>query len=183
MQQLGTVLARIASALDVQPPDVIVLDRRFNASWAVDGWHARRGRLIGSSLASLSSAVDLLKSHQTPLRWRRLTLASYFSNALLSLCSQPVRGLLAVQAHLIYRDSQRAEFLADELAASVAGTDAVIGLHDAFLAQPAVETTIRRASITGKRGGTELLDDIRSSTSATTPRPQHDRPATRGPSD
>ncbi|MHB1571863.1 MAG: M48 family metalloprotease [Solirubrobacteraceae bacterium] len=123
---------------------------------------ARRGRLVGSSLTSLSSTLDLLRPQpmcRVPGRWR---FSMFLTNVLLWLCSQPPRLLLTLQAHLLYRDSQRAEYLADELAASVAGTDAVIGLHDTLLAKPAVEVTICRVTIANQRTiSPSLLDDIR----------------------
>jgi Zn-dependent protease with chaperone function len=121
---------------------------------------SRRSRVVGSSLASLSSALALLGRERTR-GYRGLALLSLlFTNAVLWLCRQPFRGLLVLQAHLLYRDSQRAEYLADDLAASVAGTDAVIALHDTTLAVTAVEVAIRRVSLSNDRAGSSLLDDI-----------------------
>jgi hypothetical protein len=91
------------------------------------------------------------------------------TNGLLHVCSQPFRGLLALQTHLLYRDSQRAEYLADDLSASVAGTDAVIALLDSMLAMRSVELVIRRATLTGERAGPEMVADMRAATSSSDP--------------
>jgi Zn-dependent protease with chaperone function len=204
LPELNTAIGAIADALAVRPPDTIVFDLQFNASWALGGWRrrrvlrlgipllasldtgqtlallahelaherngdARRGLLVGSTLGSLSEAVDLFRGHRTPLGAQQWALVTLLTNGLLWLCSQPFRGLLALQAHLLYRDSQRAEYLADDLAASVAGTDAVIALLDSMLAMRSVQLVIRRVTLTGERAGAEMVEDIRAATCSSDP--------------
>lgn len=130
---------------------------------------AQRGVLVGSTLISLSEAVDLFRPHRTPLGAHQWALVMLLTNGLLRACSLPFRGLLALQTHLLYRDSQRAEYLADDLSASVAGTDAVIALLDSMLAMRSVELVIRRATLTGERAGREMVGDMRAATSSSDP--------------
>jgi heat shock protein HtpX len=208
--QLHAAIEQVARALEVSPPDIVLFDMRFNASWGHDGWRqrrvlrlgvpllasldvsqtiallahelaherngdARRGRIIGSSLASLSSVIGGLAPQRTQAFRGLAVLGVLLANALLWLCRQPLRGLLALQVHLLFRDSQRAEYLADDLAASVAGTDAVIALHDSTLAATSVQTIIRRVTLTDDRAGSTLIDDLRAATSASDPEKRAER--------
>jgi heat shock protein HtpX len=192
---LHDVIARVAGALEVPSPDVVLFNTRFNASWDHDGLRrrrvlrlgvplvayldsqqlvallahelaherngdVRRSRLVGSSLESIASVLDTLRPQRT-VGYRGLAaLAVPFTNLLLWLCRQPVRGLLVLQTHLLFRDSQRAEFLADDLAAGVAGTAAAVGLLDALLSRGSVEVAIRRVTLSGDRPGLDVLDEI-----------------------
>ena len=130
---------------------------------------ARRGLLVGSTLVSLSEAVDLFRAHRTPLGAHQWALVMLLTNGLLRHVSQPFRGLLALQTHLLYRDSQRAEYFADDLSASVAGTDAMIALLDSMLAMRSVQLVIRRVTLTGERAGPEMVADMRAATSSSDP--------------
>jgi heat shock protein HtpX len=192
---LCDVIARVAQALGVAPPDLVVFDDRFNASWGHDGLRrrrvlrlgvplvayldsqqlvallahelaherngdARRTRLVGSSLASIALMLDALRP-QRSVRMRGLAaLAVPFVNLLLWVCRQPVRGLLVLQTHLLFRDSQRAEFLADDLSADVAGTTAAVGVLDAMLSSGSVDVVIRRVTLSGDRQGLTVLQMI-----------------------
>jgi Zn-dependent protease with chaperone function len=43
----------VAEALDVRPPDIIVVDRRFNASWQIVGLRRRRVLTLGLPLVAI----------------------------------------------------------------------------------------------------------------------------------
>jgi Zn-dependent protease with chaperone function len=204
LPQLNSAIGEIANALAVRPPETIIFDLQFNASWGLDGWRrrrvlrlgipllasldtretlallahelaherngdARRGLLVGSTLMSLSEAVNLFRPHPTPFGAHKWAFVMMLTNGLLRVCSQPFRGLLALQTHLLYRDSQRAEYFADDLSASVAGTDAMIALLDSMLAMRSIEMVIRRATLTGERAGPEMVADMRAATSSSDP--------------
>jgi Zn-dependent protease with chaperone function len=120
----------------------------------------RRGRLVGSSLESIASVLDTLRPQRNAGFRGLAALMVPFTNLLLWLCRQPVRGLLVLQTHLLFRDSQRAEFLADDLSARVAGTAAAVGVLDALLSQGSVEVAIRRVTLSRDRQALDVLDEI-----------------------
>jgi heat shock protein HtpX len=105
-------------------------------SHAVNG-DPNRGYFTGTAVASLIEWYRLLRPHRI---WN---FRSHGSSAgalvgmgavvgnLLSLCLSSVAWLGAyVLSHLLWHDSQRAEYLADSLAAHVAGTDTMLALLD-----------------------------------------------------
>jgi hypothetical protein len=55
--------------------------------------------------------------------------------ALVWILAQPVKWLLWFELHLLLRDMQRAEHLADGLAGTVAGTEATVALHETISAR------------------------------------------------
>src|SRR5262249_29745509 len=69
--------------------------------------------------------------------------------------AQPIKALYSLELHLLLSDMQRAEYLADTRAAAVAGTDAVIALHDKLLLESVAVHTVQRVSI--DRGDPETL--------------------------
>jgi len=128
---------------------------------------ARRGLLVGSTVQSLSTALYLLGPEARPFAAATgtaaggiMSAAAPLTNAVMWVLSRPVHWLLVLQAHLLYRDSQRAEYLADDIAATVAGTAAVVALHDVLLAGPDVVAAVRRAVLTGEHANAELFADV-----------------------
>jgi heat shock protein HtpX len=71
--------------------------------------------------------------------------AAHFVNGALWVMSRPVLGLYLLELSLVMRDSQRAEFLADALAADVAGTEAAIALEEKQLLEPTFAATVQHA--------------------------------------
>lgn len=68
-------------------------------------------------------------------------------NLILLLLAQTVRLLIYGLLHLFWRDSQRAEYLADALAAQIAGTDAICAALDKLHYSSAFTFTLRRMSL------------------------------------
>ena len=56
MPRLNAAVTDVAAALGVRPPDVVVFDLRFNASWGLDGW--RRSRVLRLGIPLLA-ALDV----------------------------------------------------------------------------------------------------------------------------
>ena len=74
-------------------------------------------------------------------------------NGIFWLLALPVaRAARAWEVHLLLGDSQRAEYYVDALAARVAGTDAVVSLHEKLLLEPVVHGVAQRL------GGTRSYD-------------------------
>jgi Zn-dependent protease with chaperone function len=183
---IHALVADVAAALDRPPPDQIVISAELNATWAVvdlkrrrvlilgmpllailgpgervaliaheighdRNGDARRGLLIGSAVLGLDRLSALLQ----PSESRDSIEAAV--NALLWLVSRPVDAVLWLEARLLMRDSQRAEYLADALAARVAGSEATIALHERLLLWPTVALTVQHAS---HENATDVLDRL-----------------------
>jgi Zn-dependent protease with chaperone function len=69
------------------------------------------------------------------------------ANLILRGLAQPILWLVHALANLLWRDSQRAEYLADALAASVAGTNAQISSLEKFQFRHAFEVATQRAAM------------------------------------
>jgi Zn-dependent protease with chaperone function len=102
----------------------------------------RRGLLVGSAVHGL----DWLSALLHPFHGHDLDSIEWMTNALLWLASRPVDAVLWIEARLMLRDSQRAEYLADALAARVAGSDAMIALHERLLLRSTVALTVQHAA-------------------------------------
>lgn len=181
----------IASALETDPIDILVVNADFNASWAILGWrrrrtlslglpllamlppqaraaliahelaHARngdstRGFFVGSALNSLYAWNKMLGTREDGIM---TTGFEFLVNGVLWVISRPIWWLLLLELHLVLRDSQRAEYLADLLAAEVAGSGAVVELHERLLLETAYVAVIRQAS---RESADELLVRARS---------------------
>jgi heat shock protein HtpX len=66
--------------------------------------------------------------------------------AMLALSTVPWLGAY-LMAHLLWRDSQRAEYLADYLAASTSGTEAMLGLLEKLHLERSFEVTLQRIAL------------------------------------
>src|SRR5262249_49935661 len=66
--------------------------------------------------------------------------------------SRPFYALFHLERHLLLRDSQRAEYLADALAAHVSGTPAVVAVHEKLLLEPIAAVAIQRAAFERQHG-------------------------------
>jgi Zn-dependent protease with chaperone function len=120
----------------------------------------RRGLVVGSALSTLEELYLALTPRETMLRYTGLAAGELLGNLLGWLLSQPVKWLLYLELHLLLHDMQRAEYLADALAASAAGTDAMISLHETLLMSSVVSTTLARAAREQRDPG-ELFDQMR----------------------
>jgi hypothetical protein len=92
------------------------------------------------------------------------------TNGLTWLLSRPVDAGLWLHAPLLLHDMRRAEFLADDAAAQVAGTDPVNALHERLLLYPAFAHAVQRAAV---RGGDDVLDQIRAAVHGVPQRERH----------
>ncbi len=108
----------------------------------------RRGHVVQSAVAALNSLYTLLAPGSRVVATRRdpwLAAAEPLANAIMYVLTRPLAGLIVLQANLMWQDSQRAEYLADALAARVAGTEAEIGLTERLLHGRTFEVVARKA--------------------------------------
>ncbi|NJO23241.1 MAG: M48 family metalloprotease [Sphingomonadales bacterium] len=142
----------VARDLGGRPIQHIIVDEAYNAAYSTVGWRreavlwiglplwialtpqervailghevahgvngdSTRGAIIGSAVDTLDSWIALLRAEQDTL--------SRIGTWLLSV---PVSALQIALAHLLWRGSQKAEFLADYLGATISGTPAAMNV-------------------------------------------------------
>jgi Zn-dependent protease with chaperone function len=175
MPELHAFCDDIAAALAVKPPHLIVVDDEFNASWSNIGWRRRRvltlglplftvlepeertalvahelahakngdasrGFVIGGALNALIQVHALLRPYRNP------SGADALINWFFALLARPVWWVIHLEFFLLRRDSQRAEYLADALAAEVAGSGAIVSLHEKLLLYPTFWSVVQHAA-------------------------------------
>jgi Zn-dependent protease with chaperone function len=117
-----------------------------------------RGVFIGSAVNGLDSLSDILR----PPRSRpelNLGMYEWMTGGLMWVITRPIDWLLWLQARLLLRDMQRAEYLADAEAAGVAGTAATIAMHERLLLYPTFQHAVQQASLADDATGT--VDRVR----------------------
>ncbi|GAA4966216.1 hypothetical protein GCM10025331_68400 [Actinoplanes utahensis] len=108
----------------------------------------RRGPLTQVAETTLDRVAHLLDPEETsgePGRDLTATIAA----ALGRFVSAVARGLQLLLVWTSLRDSQRAEYLADETAARAGGTDAAVSTTELFLMTASIDTVIRREARAG----------------------------------
>jgi Zn-dependent protease with chaperone function len=109
----------------------------------------RRGLIVGSAVLGLDRLSDLLRPEpgydSDYLAEAELGPIGWVSSGLMWLISRPVEAVLWLEARLLLRDMQRAEYLADALAARVAGTQATVALLERILLWSAFELVVQQA--------------------------------------
>jgi hypothetical protein len=118
------LIDRVAQALGARPPDGVVLSAEFNAAFGRAGLRQRRVLWIGVPLFSMLGAQE------------RVALLAHviwlYGNLLM---------------RLYWRASQRAEYLADRLAAETAGSAAMRLVLDKTSYRPAFEALVRNVAL------------------------------------
>lgn len=107
---------------------------------------ARRSFFVGSALTTLEEVYLTLLPGESLLTYSALGVLDMVARLFFWVLAQPVKGLLLVEFHLLLQDMQRAEYLADSLAATVAGTDAVVSMHEVLLLDATIETAVHNAA-------------------------------------
>jgi Zn-dependent protease with chaperone function len=135
----------------------------------------RRGLIVGSAISSLAELYYVLSpGGRSAARdadvWVRA--AEPILNALMYVLTRPVAWLLQLQAHLVWHDSQRAEYLADALAARVAGSQAEVASELRLLEATTVDVVARRAAHAAPGQAPDLFAELRDAFART---PDHER--------
>jgi hypothetical protein len=120
-----------------------------------------RGRFIGTAIGALVGWYGLLHPDHiwAPGSGIRGLPMIPFNLLLLALCQAAILGAF-LMSHLLWRDTQRAEYLADHLAASVAGTDAMLSLLDKLHLGKAFTTTLHRVTLS-READLDLFEELR----------------------
>jgi Zn-dependent protease with chaperone function len=190
---LHELVRKITEAGDVPAPHAIVVDATWNASWATVGPRRRRVLTLGLPLLTclepqervaviahevgheriarardvvLWPAVDALDHLSAVLRPPEgglLGELEWIGRPVAAFVALPVDAVLWVQARLLFRDLQRAEYLADAHAARIAGPLAVIGLHERLLSHQSFALAVQRAATEGSEDDviTRIRDAVR----------------------
>ncbi|TXK83965.1 M48 family metallopeptidase [Paenibacillus sp. N3.4] len=112
-----------------------------------------KGLWVGSAIHTLSSWYQITKPDKIfDTRYRAGALFMIFANILLLLVSKILYFLLYLLCHLNWRDSQRAEYLADQIAAKTAGKEAILSLLNKLHFQDSYEFTILKVINTKREG-------------------------------
>jgi Zn-dependent protease with chaperone function len=105
----------------------------------------RRGLLTQPAFTALAVAADVTRPEDddspSPLVW--------FAHMIQSLISGTFSAAHLLLLAVALRDGQRAEYLADELAAKAAGTDAAAGLSDVSVCMETVAMVVRQSARSG----------------------------------
>jgi heat shock protein HtpX len=111
-----------------------------------------RGFFVGSALSSLGLWYEVVLPDRIIMRgYGYVGLAMIPVNLALYLLAGFLWGWLYSLVHLIYRDSQRAEYLADYLAAEAAGTDAKVRALAKLKLNYLYDYSVQRAATNGGR--------------------------------
>ncbi|WP_053728746.1 M48 family metallopeptidase [Streptomyces sp. WM6378] len=105
----------------------------------------RRGRLIGTALASLHTWLYFLTPVRTP--HRRRTIPEMLTDLLMDVPRWAVYAVTLLLERLTLRDKQRAEYFADRAAVRVGSAAAAAGLMDRLLIGDSVESALRTESV------------------------------------
>ena len=147
--------------------------------------HARngdssRGLFVGSAIRGLAHWYVVLAPHRTtgvnqPL-YAPIGLAEKVANVFLWFLSRPPLLLFRVEVELLLQDGRRAEYLADAIAARVAGSEAVVATHEKLLLESSFEQVVRQFSRPSNHGNeSAVFDVVRSHLDAVPPRERERR--------
>jgi len=106
----------------------------------------RRGLFVSSALNTLAEVYRLLVPGESALTYTDLGIVDQVTRAVTWILARPVGWLYTLEIRLLLYDMQRAEYLADSLAAKVAGRDAVVALHEKLLLEPVIRHAVQRAT-------------------------------------
>jgi heat shock protein HtpX len=109
----------------------------------------RRGPLVHVAETTLERVAGLFDSEGTTGRGFVEYVAALITRAFGRLVSATARALQLVLVWTSQRDSQRAEYLADEMAARAGGTDAAVALANYLVVTASIDTVVRREARAG----------------------------------
>ena len=118
---------------------------------------ARHGLVVGTALETLAEWYEFTRAHTTDYGYSdaaagALTIvAEWIQQALLRLLGLPIAGVGVLLERLHLRSGQRAEYLADELAARAGSTAAVIRSQEKLVLAEGVHFALSAAARRGER--------------------------------
>jgi heat shock protein HtpX len=122
-----------------------------------------RGLFVGSAVRGLAHWYIVLAPHETSgigsAMYTPFGLAERVANVFLWLLSRFPLLLFRLEVTLLLQDSRRAEYLADAIAARVAGSDAVVATHEKLLLASSFEQVARQFAHPSNRGNEAAVFD------------------------
>ncbi|WP_157592354.1 M48 family metalloprotease [Solirubrobacter soli] len=115
---------------------------------------ATRGLFVGSAVDGLDALAAALRPPRRAAAFEELGAVEWLAGALTWVLTRPVDAVLWLEARLLLRDMQRAEYLADAAAARVGGSAAAIALHERVLLHPTFQHAVQQAAIENDARGT-----------------------------
>jgi Zn-dependent protease with chaperone function len=142
----------------LEPPDRVALIAHELA-------HQRNGDparffVIHSSVVGLATLYWALRPSYFENRGD-LVVVQDIATGMVRALSWPVGLVLRAQIVLMLRHSQRAEYLADHLAAEVAGSDAVVSLHEKLLLGGVLDGVLQRQALDHRSDGAAVIGVLR----------------------
>jgi Zn-dependent protease with chaperone function len=135
---------------------------------------ATRGFVVGSAIDALAQLHITLTPGHGVYGASGLDLAELVTRPFVWLVAQPIRLLLLLELHLLLRESQRTEYLADALAARAAGTAAMVGTHEKLLLDETFRLAVHRATV-GERHDRDRVFELLEQASAAMPERERER--------
>ena len=129
---------------------------------------ATEGLVVGSAVQALAELYNAV-APGADVETDELAFAEVLAKPFMWALSRPILGALLLELHLLNRDSQRAEYLADALAAKVAGTPAMIATHEKLLLASTFAGVVQRLAHDGARPH-DLVAEISAAFGAVPPR-------------
>ena len=163
----STVGLRRERVLSLGLPLLAVLDQEEQVALiAHEVAHSRngdafRGLIVGSAVDSLWQLYVTLAPDSAQLDSSEVSVLEVVSRPVMWLMAQPFRLLLLLELQFLLRDSQRAEYLADALAARVAGTSAVVRLHEKLLLDGSATMAVHRYAMGRQAVEGDVFDAMR----------------------
>ena len=122
-----------------------------------------RSTVIGSTLTTLEGWLffmrpDYVRPYMIERDQTLVTFGELITRALFWLFSLIVEGLIVLLLHLIWRNNQTAEYLADYLASRVSGTPAMIRMLNKLNAGEYLDLVLRSNVFSLQQSGAALLD-------------------------
>lgn len=128
---------------------------------AING-DSSRGLIVGSALRSLATWHYVLKPDQL---WDSAAgLIGVFMvpvNLIMAGVAKGIDWLFSLLIHLLWRDSQRAEYLADYVGATAAGSDAMIRLLNELAIGATFWNTLQRTALAAAERTIDFFDELR----------------------
>lgn len=118
-----------------------------------------RGLIVGSAINTLASWSELL--HPGPAASSAIGILLLPFTLLMIGVAKGVRLLFYALIHLLWQDSQRAEYLADHLGATVGGSNSMLLLLNQLALSATFWNTLQRTSLAGAGQELDFFQELR----------------------
>lgn len=111
-----------------------------------------RGLLTGTAINTLITWYELVSpENNVEDSWGYIPIISTITNLIMLALSKIILLVIIILIHLVYNDSQRAEYLADYIGASISGTNAMKSLLDKLHLDITYKIALQKTALNGKK--------------------------------